>query len=199
MKKNEISIPEIKISVLEITLVGDSPILMNKFSERAKRMMLEKSTGAARGAREARNPEQEWKDAMYAEADGSLYAPATWFKGAFVNACSFVDGITKVQARGAVHVVGERVTLKCGKATINASTVRLHGGTTMERFRPEIFPWEVTLQVRYNKDILTADQIANLFNNAGFQVGVGDWRPQKNGSFGMFHVKGTKAADKKKK
>jgi len=27
-----------------------------------------------------------------------------------------------------------------------------------------------------------------LFNVAGFAIGVGDWRPQKDGSNGMFRV-----------
>jgi hypothetical protein len=32
-------------------------------------------------------------------------------------------------------------------------------------------------------------EIFNLFELAGFLVGVGDWRPQCNGSHGMFRVK----------
>jgi hypothetical protein len=28
----------------------------------------------------------------------------------------------------------------------------------------------------------------NLFNVAGFAVGVGEWRPERDGSNGMFHV-----------
>jgi hypothetical protein len=28
----------------------------------------------------------------------------------------------------------------------------------------------------------------NLFNTAGFAIGVGEWRPQRDGSYGMFHI-----------
>jgi hypothetical protein len=42
--------------------------------------------------------------------------------------------------------------------------------------------------VRYNRNVLSAEQIVSLFNTAGFAIGIGEWRPQKNGGFGMFHV-----------
>jgi hypothetical protein len=32
------------------------------------------------------------------------------------------------------------------------------------------------------------EQIVNLFNIGGFACGVGEWRPGKDGSNGMFHV-----------
>jgi hypothetical protein len=44
------------------------------------------------------------------------------------------------------------------------------------------------MKERSNASVLSADQITNLFNVAGFGVGIGEWRPQKNGSFGRLHV-----------
>jgi hypothetical protein len=46
----------------------------------------------------------------------------------------------------------------------------------------------VKFQVRHNPNVLSVEQIINLFNVAGFAIGVGEWRPQKDGSNGMFHV-----------
>ena len=44
----------------------------------------------------------------------------------------------------------------------------------------------------YNENVLSMEQIVNLFNIAGFGAGVGEWRPgsKSGGSFGMFHVDG---------
>jgi hypothetical protein len=55
-------------------------------------------------------------------------------------------------------------------------------------YRGEFPTWSATFEVRYNASVLFADQITNLFNVAGFGVGIGEWRPQKNCSFGRFHV-----------
>jgi hypothetical protein len=44
------------------------------------------------------------------------------------------------------------------------------------------------VRVRFNANVLSAAQIVNLFNTAGFGVGIGEWRPEKDGQFGMFHV-----------
>lgn len=35
---------------------------------------------------------------------------------------------------------------------------------------------------------MSLEQIIGLLNVGGFSNGVGEWRPQKNGSYGMFHV-----------
>ena len=39
-----------------------------------------------------------------------------------------------------------------------------------------------------NVNVLSVEQIINLFNVAGFGIGVGEWRPEKDGSYGLFHV-----------
>jgi hypothetical protein len=36
--------------------------------------------------------------------------------------------------------------------------------------------------------MISDEQIVNLFWRAGYQVGIGDWRPEKNGDFGRFTV-----------
>ena len=42
--------------------------------------------------------------------------------------------------------------------------------------------------VEYVASFITLDQVLNLFNHGGFSVGVGDWRPEKNGQHGRFKV-----------
>ena len=61
-------------------------------------------------------------------------------------------------------------------------------GTTDIRIRGEFPEWSTELTVRYNASTLQPEQIINLFNVAGFAIGVGEHRPQKDGSNGMFHV-----------
>jgi hypothetical protein len=42
--------------------------------------------------------------------------------------------------------------------------------------------------VKHNANVMSAEQILNLFSTAGFAVGVGEWRPERDGQFGRFHV-----------
>ena len=56
------------------------------------------------------------------------------------------------------------------------------------RFRPQFDEWSATLEVRYSPEQLTAEQIVQLFNTAGVAIGLGDWRPEFGGNFGMFEV-----------
>ncbi len=66
--------------------------------------------------------------------------------------------------------------------------VRIGMGTADIRYRGQFWPWYVIITVRHNANVLSAGQIMNLFNTAGFGVGVGEWRSEKDGQHGMFHV-----------
>lgn len=57
------------------------------------------------------------------------------------------------------------------------------------RYRPMYVGWSVTLTIEFNVHAISAEWIAYLLNVAGFAVGVGEWRPEKSGTFGMFEVR----------
>ncbi len=182
-----ISIPKIKIDKLQLTIVGDSPLICHAWSSKAKQQMLDKQMKRAKAAKEAKDPEQDFKDSLYPHSGGGYGFPAVAFKNAAVDACSHVDGVTKVKARGAFHIVGDMVKIE-GEPRPREDMVRIGMGTADIRYRGEFPQWECKLTIRHNSNVLSAEQIANLFNTAGFGIGVGEWRPQRDGSFGMFHV-----------
>jgi hypothetical protein len=66
--------------------------------------------------------------------------------------------------------------------------VKIAMGTSDIRYRAEFQGWTAKVRVTYNTRVLSAAQIINLFNLAGFGVGVGEWRPERDGQFGRFHV-----------
>ncbi len=194
-----IELPRLDIQVMQITLKGDSPLICHKWSEKAKREMLDKQMKKAKTAKEAKDPRRDYVESMYwltpmpesptdqDIATATFGFPAVGFKAAAVDACSHVDGVTKVVARGAFHILEEIVEIN-GTPRMREDMVRIAMGTADIRYRGEFPEWSASLTVRYNASVMSAEQIVNLFNTAGFAVGVGEWRPAKDGSYGMFHV-----------
>ncbi len=182
-----IVLPKLNIKEMSIRIVGDSPLICHAWSKKAKQQMLDKQQKRAKQAKETKNPEQDFQDSLYHLPGGGHGFRVIAFKSAAVDACSHVDGVTKVVARGAFHIHGEYAVIE-GVPEMREDIVRLQGIIADLRYRGEFKEWRTTLNIRYNSNVLSPEQIANLFNTAGFAVGVGEWRPEKNGSYGMFHV-----------
>ena len=71
---------------------------------------------------------------------------------------------------------------------MRTDAVRIGMGTLDLRYRPEFQEWSVALRIRYNAAAISPEQIVNLYNVAGFAVGIAEWRPERDGSNGMFEV-----------
>lgn len=182
-----ISIPRIDVRYMEITLIGDSPLISHKWSDKAKKQMLDKQMKKAKSGKEAKNPEQDFKDSLYEHPEGGYGFPCVAFKAAAVGACRFADGMKMTEARGAFHVVGELAKIE-GEPTQREDMVRIGMGIADIRHRGEFKTWRTTLTIAFNASAISVEQITNLLNLAGFGVGVGEWRPEKDGPYGRFHV-----------
>jgi hypothetical protein len=95
-----------------------------------------------------------------------------------------------VAARQAFHVDGEFAVIEGGEPVMREDMVRIGMGTADIRYRGEFKRWWTTIDVKHNANVMSAEQVVNLFNTAGFAVGVGEWRPERDGQFGRFHVAG---------
>jgi hypothetical protein len=187
-----ITLPPLDIKILHVRIVGESPLICHRFSEKAIRIMLGKQMGEATAGREKKDPQADYESSLYTfkDDDGNTrYGfPAIAFKNAAVEACTSTGkSITKVAARQAFHVLGELVEIE-GTPQMRQDMVRLASGVADVRFRGEFVEWAATLRIKYNARVLSPGQIINLINLAGFAVGVGEWRPEKNGQYGRFMV-----------
>lgn len=183
-----ISLPRFDLRALSVRLIGDSPLICHAWSEKAKKEMLDKQMKKAKSAKSAKDPHQDFINSLYPFPGGGWGFKAVAFKSAAVDACSHIDGVTKVEARGAFHINGDLIKIHGSEPTMREDMVRVGMGTADIRYRGQFDPWSVELQIRYNAGVLSDEQIVHLFNVAGFGIGVGEWRPQKNGMNGLFHV-----------
>jgi hypothetical protein len=190
-----IEIPKPDFRIAKVTIVGESPLLVNKFSDKAKDKMDKKQQKKAVGAREARVPEEEFQAALYVIGKGKYGVPADAIKNAVVGACSFSSGVSKVVAKGSFQIIdseGGLLPLTASKPVMDDRMVRVGPfgrKVAMTRYRARFDKWSTTFTFKYNAGVISAEQLINLIDVAGFHVGICDYRPACSGSFGMFHVK----------
>ena len=66
VKTEVIEIKPIEMKTVEVTLIGDTPLIMHAWSEKAKRMMLEAQQGKAKGKKKPlRNPVDDFIQSIY--------------------------------------------------------------------------------------------------------------------------------------
>lgn len=183
-----VTLPPLKIETITVTLIGDTPLIVHRWSEKAKKQMLDKQMKKASSGKEAKNPEQDFKDSLYILPNGGYGFPIIGFKAAAVTACTSIGGMTKVAARQAFHVDGEFAEILGDEPTMREDMVKIAMGTADIRYRGEFKNWWTQIAVKFNANVMSAEQILNLMQTAGFAVGVGEWRPERDGQYGRFHV-----------
>jgi hypothetical protein len=188
-----IELPKLDIVESIFVLFGETPLITHKWSEKAKKEMLDKQMKKASPGKAAKDPEADFESAIYRLPNGGYGFPVIGFKNAAVTACTSIAGISKVAARQAFRVGGtmdgdELVQIFGSEPIPREDMVRVGMGTADIRYRPEFKIWWTKIKVKYNANVMSAEQIANLFNTAGFGVGVGEWRMEKDGQYGSFRM-----------
>lgn len=187
-KPEGVTLYEVNLRDLVLRVRSVSGLICHRFAEAAITQIEGKQQQKASRAKGARDPEREVRDSLYTFDDGSYGFPAIAFKQALVGACRQTS-IPMTVARGAFQVIGDLVRLEeYDGPYMRRDRVVIGRGITSVAYRPEFRKWEAELLIRYNADVISAEQLVNLVEIAGFAVGVGDWRPEKSGAFGMFEV-----------
>ena len=219
---DKLMVTTVEIRTATIRIVGDSPLIMHKWSEKAKKMILDKQTKETKTkGREAKIPFQDFIDSAYwltekphgnsdeecekafinAVENGARWGfPVTAIKQATASASTYNElGIAKTKIRAAFFIEGEGPELlaevKGCVPEMREDMVRVGGmsKTADIRHRAQFNNWYMDLNIKYNNNgAITLEQIINLINIGGLTCGIGEWRPEKDGSFGMYHVENVK-------
>lgn len=188
-----VRVPAANIQNIQLTLVGLTPLLVHRFGEKQIQEMEAKTLGEAETVKPPRNYEEEFQEARYIVDEADCY-PCGGIKKTLVEGCAFVDGVYKTTARGSFFVLGEYAPILSNPVEMHKSIVRIGMGrnkVAQVRIRALYRNWKIPITIRYDANSVSADQIVFLVMQAGFSIGLGDWRPQRDGSFGMFETEST--------
>lgn len=187
-----IELPALDFQQVTFKIESMTSLIVNKFSEKASQMMLDKQMKKATKGREAKNPDEQFEQSLYRFADGKRTGfPAVGFKAAMVRGAKQL-GMAMTDSRGRFHVLadeGDLIEIK-GTPEKRQDMVRLATGVADIRFRGEYKKWNAEVTITYNASVISKEQLGQILQLAGFACGIGEWRPEKSssGSFGMFKI-----------
>lgn len=203
-KEVQISAPNIKMAVFEIN--GIAPLVIHRFSTRTKNEMKRKmeigKAASSRKNREAKDTDELYQQARYISSEGWDGFHAGAIRAALISACRLV-GFRMTLAKLSVFVVPDgwdeqesQIPLVriYGKPTKQEDMARVETGQPYVTIRAAYHDWKAKVQLRFDADQFTIDDVYNLLYRVGLQVGIGEGRPDSKKSAGMgwglFEVKG---------
>ena len=223
-KTEEISIRSFEQKTTKIRIVGDSPLIIHNWSEKAKKEMLDAQTGKGKTKKKpCKMPFDDFARACYwitpmptetikdpcngeerevvteelfdkAIKDGAKFGIKTISFKLAGNSTAYRMGWVKNQMglRGAYFLgseFGELAEIKGCIPMMREDPVKVGMGSSDLRYRPIFENWYCDLDLHLNTGFgFSFDDIINAINAGGAGCGVGEWRPEKDGPFGTYHV-----------
>jgi len=193
----EISVLEVSRGVIEFCVLGNSPLICNAMSAKAKQQLLlppTKKNAAEKASTLKHQPMDEFRASMYTARDPAcptrIIAKATAFKGALMSAAIDIPGAAKAQIGRLAYVEGDEIPIFGIPQLLMSVTRSADMNKTPDVRTRAILPkWACRIAIQYTTPLLKEQAIINLLAAAGITQGVGDWRVQKgSGNYGQFSL-----------
>jgi len=137
--------------------------------------------------------EEKVKEKYYYTKDGLKGIPSRAFYNAMIRASSYLidkkDGGMRNVKEGVI-VRGDILPMEYESEEVLTHWGRTSGqsGSPRKIMRNAFNNWTCQIEIEYNKAQLSSEQIVNILNWAGFHIGIGGFRKEKTGNFGLFYV-----------
>lgn len=192
-KTVEIKTNPLELQVFKVKIIGKTPLLMDKFSDAVKQQILDKqSKGIKAGKKMLRDVDNEVKEAIHRTSSGKVGFPFYGFKKAMMETTSFIGDkfFSKKLVSGAVqivNVVDGLIPIKYKKQDILEHFINPN-----TKFTPQFHDWSCELEISFDPNNISAQDIVNVLNYAGHYIGLGAWRPKGSdggsGVYGMYYA-----------
>ena len=184
------------LGLAQVRIRGIAPYVQHKFSAKsiAKIEATQRAGSQARSkkVREARDFDEDCRNALHMTDDGRCGIPAPAFRNAMISACRLV-GFQMTKAKMSVFIrhdaldKDDRTPLVYieGKWHPHMAYVRNETGVVDLRCRPMWDEWEAVVSLQWDEGQFSGSDVFNLLARAGLQVGIGEGRPDSKNSTGQ--------------
>jgi len=193
---------------IKLTIIGETELHVHRLGKKAKEELDNTAEGKKARKRKPRNYQEEFMDSIHF-TDGKGHEveppkkitrqthfgfPASGLKKAMVSAARHFNNITMTEMKQVFHVENYMIEIN-GKPEMEGYWRRIGGrgpgtGTPDWGIRAVFKEWSADVYIKYIEGLITPESIANLLDMAGFCVGLGEDRPEKNGNTGgMWRLK----------
>jgi len=193
MAEQKVNLKKLDIKTIVLTIVGDSPYMPEPMDMAvAERYNKKKSKQSY--SKDDISEEEKVKAKFYYTEDEKYGIPSRAIYNSMIRASSYLFDIKQGGMRNikeGVTLVGDVLPLKYKNLKVATHWGRTSGmkGSPRKIMRNAFEDWSVEVTIQFNKANLSAEQIINVLNWAGFHIGVGGFRKEKTGNFGAFHIK----------
>lgn len=190
--------------ILEVTtgklvchVLGTSPLILNRMSEKAKHELLMpkgRKNAIEKATTLKHHPVDEYRASAYTLKDDTrptyLALMATAFKGSLRSAALDMPGAKKAQIGRLTYIEGDYLGIygvpKLFMAIVRSADMNK---TPDVRTRAIVPQWAARVEITYVQPLIRPQAVANLLAAAGLTIGVGDGRPEKGAmSYGQFRL-----------
>lgn len=187
------------MKTVNVTITGINALLIHRFTEQSQQTRTSRKTTVE----EITDTREVAGNAANRRLDGSHYISSFAIVNAMGSAGSnykmkgsrksvrfIVPSAVRIDSSDAtttILVKGETATDSSFEVDARPVTIPATKGRIM-RYRPRYENWSMKFELSVLDDLLDLPLCHQLLTDAGIQIGIGDFRPEKRGPFGTFRV-----------
>lgn len=197
-----IDVDAVPQSTLRVQIVGLTPLLVSAMPTKVKQIIAEnnekKKSSRAKSV-DDRGPVEKYLDAFYIREDGSYGIRCDGMRKSMISAAGNLGMTMTVVSRMGFFIKGKdsvrpgdgQLVRILGEPEFEERAIKTKGKKDAQLSYVARFPkWGAVVDIEYNSDSINEDSIVNLLEHAGFNIGIGNYRPEgaNGGDNGRFCV-----------
>jgi hypothetical protein len=212
MEQQIIEVKALNMQFMDVNIHSLTPIIFNKFSRKSLELMLKTQTLTKAEIKLLKAKPRVWNeeskvedatDKLHMTEDNVIGFPIIGI-AASISCDAPNMGLFKKDVNSAMKFYNQDLSMDGEIIAVfeynnkdihlRVDRVRLSNGSTSATARYMLMKWSTTLKIGFDANILSAESVINLINNAGTHIGIGSWRPYvergsgKPGIFGQYAV-----------
>ena len=192
-------IAKLELERIKVPIIGTAPLLCDNWSEWALQALRDRNAKKATIKR-VYTPEEQYLATLYrvAKEDGTeAYGfPTAGFLKATLGSFRYYGKAVKrtelvqnIRIHGVLTKADNQVLTEItGEHRLREDRIGTRGGGGQLAYRAEFPEWSAVLDMEYVSTSIDESSVIKLIYGGGVGVGVGNWRPEKGGTFGTYTI-----------